>query len=107
MQSLMQLRQEARSKKALLVIDVIQKVENWSEVVKALWDEDRRNKSPIMCVLLGSSSLDLQRGLTESLTGRFQLINAFHWNYAESHDGYDLSLDEYMKFENKVPRSLQ
>ena len=47
---------------------------------------------------MGSSSLDLQRGLTESLTGRFQLISAFHWNYHESQEGYDLTLDEYMKF---------
>lgn len=90
--------QEARQKRVLLVIDEIQKVENWSEVVKSLWDEDNRLKKPIRCVLLGSSSLELQRGLTESLTGRFQLINAYHWNFQESKEGYGLTFDEYLKF---------
>lgn len=90
--------QEARQKKALLVIDEIQKVENWSEVVKSLWDEDRRNKWHLSCVLLGSSSLELQSGLTESLTGRFQLITAYHWNFHESKEGYGLTFDEYTKF---------
>lgn len=90
--------QEARQKKALLVIDEIQKVENWSEVVKSLWDEDKRTKHPIACVLLGSSSLELQQGLTESLTGRFQLIAAYHWNFRESKEAYGLSFDEYIKF---------
>jgi len=90
--------QEARQKKALLVIDEIQKVENWSEVVKSLWDEDKRSKKLTPCVLLGSSSLELQRGLTESLTGRFQLITAYHWNFHESTEGYDLTFDQYLKF---------
>ncbi|HXH73912.1 MAG TPA: ATP-binding protein [Bacteriovoracaceae bacterium] len=90
--------QEARLGQSLLVIDEIQKIENWSEVVKSLWDEDKRKKSPILCVLLGSSSLELQRGLTESLTGRFQLIQAFHWNFHESQAGYGLSFEEYLKY---------
>ena len=90
--------QQARLKQALLVIDEIQKVENWAEAVKSLWDEDKRKKKPIRCVLLGSSSLELQRGLTESLTGRFQLIKAFHWNFHESQEGYGLSFAEFLKF---------
>ncbi len=58
-------------KKTLLVIDEIQKVPNWSETVKSLWD-----KAPkaLRVILLGSSSLQLQKGLTESLAGRFELI---------------------------------
>jgi uncharacterized protein len=90
--------QKARLANSLLVIDEIQKVENWSETVKSLWDEDKRNKSQIKCVLLGSSSLDLQKGLTESLTGRFQLIRAHHWNYHESNEGYGLTFEEFLKF---------
>lgn len=90
--------QEARGNNALLVIDEIQKVENWSEIIKALWDENKRHPSPLKCVLLGSSSLDLHRGLTESLTGRFQLIPAFHWNFKESNEGYGLTFEEFMKF---------
>jgi uncharacterized protein len=95
---LMEHWQEARFKKATLVIDEIQKVDNWAEVVKALWDEEKRRVDPIRCVLLGSSSLDIQRGLTESLTGRFQLIRAHHWNYSESSSGYGISFEEFLRY---------
>lgn len=90
--------QVAQSEKKLLVIDEIQKCENWAEVIKALWDQSKRQNKQINCVLLGSSSLEIQKGLTESLTGRFQLIVTYHWNYAESKAGYDMSFDDYLKF---------
>ena len=88
----------ARSEKKILVIDEIQKCENWSAVIKKLWDEDKRNKKIFPCILLGSSSLEIQKGLTESLTGRFQLHKAYHWNYEESKKAYDLSFEDYLKF---------
>src|SRR3990167_8791676 len=50
---------KARRENVLLVIDEIQKIENWAEMVKKLWDEEKRSKKPIRCILLGSSSLDL------------------------------------------------
>ncbi|MBU6155166.1 MAG: AAA family ATPase, partial [Bdellovibrionales bacterium] len=79
---------EARRTRKLLVIDEIQKVANWAESIKALYDEDRRSQGKgVRCILLGSSSLEIQKGLTESLTGRFQLVRAHHWNYRESHEG--------------------
>ena len=89
---------QARRGKKLLVIDEIQKCHNWAETIKSLWDEGKRVKDLPRCVLLGSSSLSIQRGLTESLTGRFQLLTAFHWNFHESRSGYGLSFDEYLKF---------
>jgi predicted AAA+ superfamily ATPase len=88
----------AQTKQKLLVIDEIQKCENWAEVLKTLWDESKRHKKPVRCVLLGSSSLSIQKGLTESLTGRFQLMIAHHWNAQESLDGYGLGFDDYLKF---------
>jgi predicted AAA+ superfamily ATPase len=90
--------QRARTEKKLLVVDEIQKIENWAEAVKSLWDEDQKNRKSVPCILLGSSSLEIQRGLTESLTGRFQLIRAYHWNYRESHAGYGISFEEYLKY---------
>jgi len=75
---------EAQSGGKILFIDEIQKLQNWSQSIKALFDESRRQKKITQCVLLGSSSLEIQKGLTESLTGRFQLIRAHHWNFAES-----------------------
>src|SRR5258708_3117468 len=49
--------QTAFQEKKLLVIDEIQKCENWSEIIKRLWDDSKRQKRHQPCVLLGSSSL--------------------------------------------------
>lgn len=88
--------QVAFQEQKILVIDEIQKCENWSEIIKTLWDQFKREKKTLTCILLGSSSLKIQKGLTESLTGRFQLIKAFHWNSKESKQGYGLSFEEYL-----------
>ncbi|MDX8413172.1 MAG: AAA family ATPase [Mariprofundales bacterium] len=82
----------------LLILDEVQKVSGWSEQVKALWDEDSRNKIGLKVVVLGSSPLLLQRGLTESLAGRFELTPVRHWSFAEMRDAFDLSLHEYVYF---------
>jgi predicted AAA+ superfamily ATPase len=67
--------------KRLLVIDEVQKIRNWSETVKSEWDKDTRDKRSLVVVLLGSSRLLLEKGLTESLAGRFELIRMPHWSY--------------------------
>lgn len=82
----------------LLVIDEIQKIEGWSEVVKAEWDWDTHNNVNIKLVLLGSSRLMLQSGLKESLSGRFELIRMGHWSYSEMSEAFGLTLDEYIYF---------
>lgn len=58
----------------LLIIDEIQKITGWSETVKRLWDEDTAVGLPVRVLLLGSSPLLVQKGLTESLAGRFEVI---------------------------------
>lgn len=80
------------------MLDEIQKVENWSEIVKKLWDAQRRCSTQIKVVLLGSSSRAQQTGLSESLTGRFELLHAYHWNYLECNQGFGLTLNEYLQF---------
>ena len=85
--------QLALQEQKILVIDEIQKCFNWAESIKALYDETKRERKSLTCVLLGSSSLEIQKGLSESLTGRFQLIQIQHWNFAESTLGYGLSFD--------------
>ena len=82
----------------LLVIDEIQKIDNWSEVVKREWDEDTRNHVALKVVLLGSSRLLLKKGLTESLAGRFELIRLGHWSYHEMHEAFGMTLDQYIYF---------
>ncbi|MEX2449170.1 MAG: ATP-binding protein [Solirubrobacterales bacterium] len=83
---------------AILAVDEIQKVTGWAETVKRLWDEDRRAELPLRVVLLGSAALLVQRGLSESLTGRFELIRAPHWSFREMRDAFGLTLDEFIYF---------
>jgi len=75
----------------LLVIDEIQKISNWSEVVKKMWDGDTRKGLNIKLVLLGSSRLLLQNGLTESLAGRFEIFPMTHWNFSEMREAFQLN----------------
>ena len=82
----------------LLVIDEVHKIDNWSEVVKKLWDSDTFNDVNLKVVLLGSSRLLLKDGLTESLAGRYELIRLPHWSYREMHDAFGLDVDRYIFF---------
>ena len=82
----------------LLVIDEVQKIENWSEVVKKEWDADTRGRVNLKVVLLGSSRLLLRKGLTESLAGRYELIRMPHWSLREMRDAFGVSVDEYIYF---------
>jgi predicted AAA+ superfamily ATPase len=80
------------------VIDEIQKVKDWSSIVKLLWDEDSRLHVNLKVVLTGSSSLLLQKGLAESLTGRFEILHSPHWNYGECREAFGYSLDDFLFF---------
>lgn len=82
----------------LLIIDEIQKIPNWSEIVKKLWDEDSRNDIPLKVILLGSSRLLLQQGLTESLAGRFETIYMTHWTFDEMEQAFGWNADTYAWF---------
>lgn len=88
----------AAGTQALLVLDEIQKVTNWSETVKRLWDEDSGAGRSVKVVLLGSAPLLIQQGLTESLAGRFEIIPATHWAYEEMRDAFGWSVDQYIYF---------
>ncbi len=82
----------------ILAIDEIQKITNWSEVVKKLWDEDTRAKQNIKVILLGSSRLLLQQGLTESLAGRFETSYLGHWSFAEMEQAFGVTAEQYVWF---------
>ncbi len=81
---------------ALLVIDEVQKVSRWSEIIKGLFDEDRRRKLPVRVILLGSSSLHLKQGVEESLAGRFELHFCPHWSWSECKKAFKWSLEEWL-----------
>ncbi|HLB42581.1 MAG TPA: ATP-binding protein [Gammaproteobacteria bacterium] len=89
---------EKPSQSALLVLDEIQKIPGWSEVVKRLWDEDKARKTALKVLLLGSSPLLLQHGLSESLAGRFEISYLMHWSYAEMKAAFKCNLEQYIFF---------
>ena len=82
----------------LLVIDEIQKIGNWSETVKLLWDTDTHAKRDLKVILLGSSRLLLQQGLTESLAERFEVTYMGHWSFSEMQQAFGWDSDQYVWF---------
>ena len=80
----------------VLAIDEIQKIANWSEVVKKEWDDDTFHDCNIKVLLLGSSRVLLEKGLSESLAGRFEEIRMSHWSYQEMKECFGFSLDQYL-----------
>ncbi len=87
---------DAGRRGALLVLDEIQKVPDWSEAVKRLSDADTANGLPLKIVLLGSAPLLIQRGLTESLAGRFEILHLPHWSYPEMREAFGWTLDQFL-----------
>lgn len=82
----------------LLVLDEAQKIPAWSETVKRLWDEDTGEKTPLHVILLGSSPLLVQRGLTESLAGRFEIVQVTHWSLKEMQEAFGWGLNQYLYY---------
>ena len=83
---------------AVLILDEIQKLPHWSKWVKQLWDEDSFNQLQLKVILLGSAPWLIQRGLGDSLAGRFEIIPVSHWSYTEMHQAFDMSLEQYIYF---------
>ena len=88
--------QQLHQTEFLLVIDEVQKITNWSETVKKEWDMDTFDDLPIKVILLGSSSLLIQKGLTESLAGRFESLFIPHWSYSEMQEAFGWTLEQYI-----------
>lgn len=82
----------------VLALDEVQKIPNWSEAVKGLWDADRRADWPMHVILLGSAPLLMQKGLSESLAGRFELIRMTHWSFTEMNEAFGIDLPQYIYF---------
>lgn len=91
-------REKKNNEYVVLALDEIQKIPRWSEVIKGLWDADRIEGMPLHVILLGSSPWLVQKGLTESLAGRYEPIHLTHWSYPEMQAGFDFSLDEFIYF---------
>jgi predicted AAA+ superfamily ATPase len=87
-----------QASEGLLIIDEIQKIDEWSDFVKKNWDTDSFNDVNIKVVILGSSRALLKQGLSESLFGRFELNILGHWSYTEMRDTFGFTPEQYAYF---------
>lgn len=83
-----------KSNDRILAVDEIQKIVNWSETIKYLWDKSKNFK----LILTGSSSLQVEKGLKETLAGRFELIRAEHWNFKEAKKIFNLDVKQFIEY---------
>lgn len=88
----------AKTTPFVLAIDEIQRVPRWSTLVKGLWDRTLALGVSMHVLLLGSSPLLMQQGLTESLLGRYELLRLGHWSFDEMNEAFGLTLDQYLYF---------
>lgn len=82
----------------VIILDEIQVVPQWSNIVKGLWDADRRHNCPLRVVILGSAPWRMMTGMNESLMGRFDSFPITHWSLKEMSYVFDFSVDEYIFF---------
>lgn len=69
--------------RVFIFLDEVQKVKNWGEEIKSIWDR----KYPVKFIVSGSSSMNILKGGGESLVGRIRL-----------HRLYPFSFREFLKF---------
>ena len=82
----------------ILIIDEIQKIAGWSETVKKEWDQDTRDKRNLKVILLGSSRLLIQKGLEESLEGRYETLMMGYWEWEEMREAFGFTMEQFIYF---------
>ncbi|MGE3063636.1 MAG: ATP-binding protein [bacterium] len=83
------------NRKRVVIIDEIQKIRDWQDIVKKHYDKIKRDKCSLQMILLGSSPVLLSDG-KESLAGRFESIYMSHWNYSEMREAFGWDLEDYI-----------
>jgi uncharacterized protein len=63
-----------------------------------LWDRTRALGVRMHVLLLGSSPLLMQSGLTESLLGRYEVLRMGHWSFDEMNEAFGFTLDQFLFF---------
>lgn len=92
------LAKTSEASEVIFVIDEVQKIENWAEIVKSEWDKDSFSGMSIKVILLGSARLLLQQGLSESLAGRFETIQLTHWSFGEMEAAFGFTVEQFVWF---------
>ena len=83
---------------AILSLDEVQKVPDWSATVKYLWDEDSRNGLDLRVVITGSSTLLLRKGMADSLKGRYEVIPSTQWTFDECREAFGFTYEDFLFF---------
>src|SRR2546426_264733 len=89
---------DAGKRGAILAIDEAQKIPDWSETVKRLWDEDTAGRLRLKVIILGSGPAPLPRGPSEGLTRRFERRYLPPLSLAEWRGGVRLGDGRYFGF---------
>ena len=91
-------RAERLERGFVLALDEIQKIPNWSDTVKGLWDADRARGCPLHVVIICSAPLTVRSGLTESMAGRFEPLRLTHWSLPEMSSAFGFGLPQHLFF---------
>lgn len=65
--------------KIFIFLDEVQKIDDWSEQVKSIWDRNY----PIKFFISGSSSMNVTKGAGESLVGRIKIHRIYPFSFNE------------------------
>lgn len=76
---------------AVLLIDEIQGLPDWSRLLKSKLDYIKRRRMPLHVVVSGSSALQLGHGARESMAGRFERLRLLHWPVRELAQRFQIS----------------
>ena len=84
--------------RAVVLLDEVPLLHDWTAHLKGIWDRFKRNKTAIHVVATGSSALHHAAGSRESLAGRFERLTLSHWSAA--------SLSRVFKIDGKKAADL-
>ena len=78
---------------AIVLLDEVHVVPNWSGKLKGEWDRLKRKRVPVHIVATGSSALRIGSGSRESLAGRFERMTLTHWSAASLVEIFNISAE--------------
>jgi hypothetical protein len=76
---------------AVLLLDELHHLSDWTARLKGQWDRTRRKRLPVHVIATGSSALRVATGSRESLAGRFERLTLRHWPAASLAAAFHLS----------------
>ncbi|TRZ87540.1 ATP-binding protein [bacterium] len=83
----------AAPRPAVLLIDEIQGLPDWSRLLKSKLDHISRYRIPLHVVVSGSSALQLGHGARETMAGRFERLRLLHWPVRELVKRFQISAE--------------